>query len=482
MTVKGIDCAQPLTAGTAAALYAEGYRFAARYLVPERYGWKRLTRREAEDITAAGMQVVSVFETSADRPKGSATAGQTDGREALAEARLIGQPAGSAIYFAVDWDAQPNDCDAIEAYLWAAAAEIKGYVIGVYGSYAVVEEMARRIPGIRIWQTYAWSRGRKSDKAHLYQYQNGVKVAGHPVDLNECYGGAGWWNTKGEIEVAKQFPTIYKERIRVSGGKLQYIQIASAADRATAYSKPGTDVRLIKFERSSTRFGFVSEKGGKVTAIAKREGADFGFNLPFFDFTAQIVVGTVWDGSKYVNGAYGDMVNWYEIGFKDGSARIGKFSKAEREQLDFSVQGKILIENSKLVFKNDGQRCQRTFIGLDAAGNVLLAISDGRTVDDEGLTCDEMALFMQAKGAVWAIEGDGGGSSILYSKTGGTYSPGDRAYNPGGINQAINTSANERTVHHAVLAWIEDATAPQPRYKDSDTITYGDLRKLGLIK
>jgi hypothetical protein len=191
--IKGIDCATPLTAKTAAAIAAAGYSFAARYLVPT--GYKRLTRAEAEAITAAGMQIVSVYETTADRAAGGATNGAIDGSNAAGTARAIGQPAGSAIYFAVDFDAQPKDYDAIEAYFRAAARQIIGYEIGVYGSYAVIEEMARRGAAKHFWQTYAWSRGKKSLRANLYQWQNDTRLAGIGVDLNEGYGNEGAWDT-----------------------------------------------------------------------------------------------------------------------------------------------------------------------------------------------------------------------------------------------------------------------------------------------
>lgn len=194
--VKGIDCSSPLTASTAAKIANQGYDFAARYLVPSSYAWKRLTPAEAEAITVAGMQIISVFETTANRPAGGATAGLADGKAALKEARLIGQPTGSAIYFAVDYDAQPKDFDEIEQYLKAAAEQIPGYAAGVYGSYSVVEEMARRKACDCFWQTYAWSYGNKSGHANVFQYKNNVSVGGVAVDLNDSYGGEGWWNTK----------------------------------------------------------------------------------------------------------------------------------------------------------------------------------------------------------------------------------------------------------------------------------------------
>lgn len=184
-----------MTAETAQALADSGFRFAARYLVPVRYAWKRLTPAEAAAISSAGLQIISVYETAANRPAGGASFGRTDGEAALREAQTVGQPPGTAIYFAVDYDAKPDDYDEIEAYLRAAASQITGYEAGVYGSYAVIEEMARRSACRHFWQTYAWSRGRKSDKANVYQYRNNVREAGITVDLNESYGHEGWWNT-----------------------------------------------------------------------------------------------------------------------------------------------------------------------------------------------------------------------------------------------------------------------------------------------
>lgn len=121
---KGIDCAVPLTAEKAKEMAAAGMRFVCRYLVPVSMAWKRLTRAEAEAITAAGMKIVSVFQRGANDAAGGAPNGTRDGKAAYQEAKAIGQPAGTAIYFAVDFDAQPKDYDAIEAYLRAAAKEL----------------------------------------------------------------------------------------------------------------------------------------------------------------------------------------------------------------------------------------------------------------------------------------------------------------------------------------------------------------------
>lgn len=194
-TTKGIDCAVPLTAEKAKKMSEAGMRFVCRYLVPASMAWKRLTRAEAEAITAAGMKIVSVFQRGTNDAAGGAVNGTRDGKAAYQEAKLIGQPEGTAIYFAVDFDAQPTHYAAIEAYLRAAAKELPGYYVGVYGSYAVVEEMARRGACSHFWQTYAWSKGRLSYAANLYQYKNGQELAGHQVDLNDGLGNEGWWDT-----------------------------------------------------------------------------------------------------------------------------------------------------------------------------------------------------------------------------------------------------------------------------------------------
>ncbi|MEK3915137.1 DUF1906 domain-containing protein [Paenibacillus sp. FSL H7-0331] len=190
---KGFDCATPLTVAVTAAFRSQNFEFVARYLVPS--GWKALSRKEAEIITEGGLQIVSVFETTANRPLDGREAGLNDGATALQLAIDIGQPAGSAIYFAVDFDATIAQMNTIADYIAAAAEATPGYYTGVYGSYAVIEEMYKRGVCSRFWQTYAWSGGKKSEVRNIYQYQNDITLNGINVDLNESYGKEGWWNT-----------------------------------------------------------------------------------------------------------------------------------------------------------------------------------------------------------------------------------------------------------------------------------------------
>lgn len=193
---RGIDTAAKLTAKQARELWAAGYSFAGRYLVPS--GWKALTKAEAEIITGAGLRLLTVWETVAERPKGGAAAGAADGAAARRCAEAIGMPARGIIYFAVDFGAAQSDMPAIEAYLRAARANTGPYEIGVYGPYDVIEYMAERQVCKAYWQCVGWSGGRHSKHRDVYQAEWEQLVAGVMVDINECadLDAAGIWEYK----------------------------------------------------------------------------------------------------------------------------------------------------------------------------------------------------------------------------------------------------------------------------------------------
>ncbi|RKN85377.1 DUF1906 domain-containing protein [Paenibacillus ginsengarvi] len=190
---KGFDCATPLTAEIVKAFRNDGYEFVCRYLVPT--GWKSLTPEEAELISTGGLNIVSVFETTADRALGGRAAGLADGLLAANTAKQVGQPEGSAIYFAVDFDATNAQMPAVIEYIRAASEATPAFLTGVYGSYAVIEAVKAASACSRFWQTYAWSYGKVSDAIQIFQYENDITVNGIVIDRDESYGNEGWWST-----------------------------------------------------------------------------------------------------------------------------------------------------------------------------------------------------------------------------------------------------------------------------------------------
>jgi len=139
--LKGLDTTMELTRH-AAALKAQGYDFALRY-----YSWnaaKNLSLGEARALSQAGLAIGVVWETSGTRAGFFSRAqGLADGAAAFQMARdVIGQPFGSAIYFAVDYDPTQADLDGaigdyftgVHAALYVAAEGKSSYRVGVYGS------------------------------------------------------------------------------------------------------------------------------------------------------------------------------------------------------------------------------------------------------------------------------------------------------------------------------------------------------------
>jgi hypothetical protein len=120
--------------------------FVARYYREPASRWPTLSAEEARAVSTAGMRLVAVWESHSHRAEYfSYASGYADGMSAYRQAAGIGQPPGSAIYFAVDYNAPSFDImgsidqyfRGIAAGLAAAAGHSPEYRIGVYGSGAV---------------------------------------------------------------------------------------------------------------------------------------------------------------------------------------------------------------------------------------------------------------------------------------------------------------------------------------------------------
>lgn len=200
-----IDCATKLNRTTAGKLRQAGVRTVGRYLgSPE--SWKTLTDKEVQSVSAAGLSLFSIWETNpTNRGYFSSEKGLQDAANAAFYARSIGQPRESAIYFTVDYDAQPSDMNAIETYFREVRDRLDDYKIGAYGSFAVIERLHRKRLADFYWQTYAWSHGKLAGGAHLYQYRNNSWLAGIAVDLNRVLKPIGDWRPGGTEEAEPAF-------------------------------------------------------------------------------------------------------------------------------------------------------------------------------------------------------------------------------------------------------------------------------------
>src|SRR5712671_1887233 len=87
------------TSGHLRVLMNKGVTGVGRYYSSR--AWKRLTKPEATALSDAGIQIFAVFEDKGD-PELSVSKGIHDAQIALQQATSIGQPQGSAIYFAME--------------------------------------------------------------------------------------------------------------------------------------------------------------------------------------------------------------------------------------------------------------------------------------------------------------------------------------------------------------------------------------------
>ena len=195
MKYLGIDTAAKISASAAQILRENGISFAARYLVPEsgNTAWKALSAAEANGLLDAGLAVMLCWETSADRVKGGASAGNADGTTAKALAEAMGIPAGTAIYFAADYNVPESDFSAVYEYLYAASIVLKPYEVGLYGHEKLVHTMAQRSVCKHFWQCCAWSNTLDaSTEVWQYQWQGGTEAkalaakVGFAVDLDSA--------------------------------------------------------------------------------------------------------------------------------------------------------------------------------------------------------------------------------------------------------------------------------------------------------
>ncbi|MFV2018413.1 glycoside hydrolase domain-containing protein [Micromonospora sp. LOL_023] len=153
----GCDCITEITAARGAQLMAAGYRIVGRYLdehlppTDPYFLGKALKPGEPQTILDAGLRFFPIFQyNGTELANFTYTKGYDQGRIAHLKAVEHRIPAGTCIYFAVDFDALDIDIDSgVKPYfrgVQAALADLGGrYQFGVYGSRNVCIRVSREV-------------------------------------------------------------------------------------------------------------------------------------------------------------------------------------------------------------------------------------------------------------------------------------------------------------------------------------------------
>jgi hypothetical protein len=195
--MNGISTNRNLAA-IVSCLRQSGVKFAFRYYSrTTKNTEKRLTPVEALALSSAGIMLGVVYEDNPTSPEYfSLERGQLDASSASAYAAQLGQPAGSAIYFSVDYDADSSATEGpIHEYFLGIERGLRDgggqYEVGVYGSGAVCVWLKQHCPFV----AYTWlaeSRGWRGSTDFVVwdvkQSVAGVPLCGLTIDDYEtCY-------------------------------------------------------------------------------------------------------------------------------------------------------------------------------------------------------------------------------------------------------------------------------------------------------
>jgi hypothetical protein len=132
--VRGFDVNQRLSAPTAAAFYAYGYRFCARYIRRKSRHDYDLTAAEAQELLAAGLGLMVVQHVAPEGWTPTADVGREYGSVAAAESRKVGVPDGVTIWCDLEGVARGTPARQIIDFCnrWHAEVEAAGYDPGLY--------------------------------------------------------------------------------------------------------------------------------------------------------------------------------------------------------------------------------------------------------------------------------------------------------------------------------------------------------------
>lgn len=197
--MKGIDTAARIRKDKAIELVKLGFTFVGRYCVPMSGSltYKAMTLDEANEIRSAGLAIMPIWETTAERAKTGYSGGVADGIAAEKRAKELGIPVGTVIYFTVDYNAPESDFISIEQYFRAAKWNVGAYKLGIYAPSNVLRSIGSICD--KRWLMYAWNCGNAQYDVKQTHYQGNKEAlavgeaVGFAVDLDEAKSLDGMW-------------------------------------------------------------------------------------------------------------------------------------------------------------------------------------------------------------------------------------------------------------------------------------------------
>jgi hypothetical protein len=115
------------------------------------------------------------------------SAGKIDAAWSRDQAAAAGITDLECVYFACDFDIQPGQYAAADAYLQGAASVLGVSKVGTYGGYAWVTHCRAAGLAAFLWQTGAWSYTLVANGINIYQHIGTVYVSGVPCDYSTVY-------------------------------------------------------------------------------------------------------------------------------------------------------------------------------------------------------------------------------------------------------------------------------------------------------
>jgi hypothetical protein len=208
-------------------LVGEGKRFVIRYHSrTTQQPQKRISPQEAAELARAGLQIATVYQDRARRLEDFGfERGRLDGASAEVFAAQIGQPPGSAVYFAVDTDLFPRDVRGhvlpyfrgVKAGMDEAAGATSAFDLGVYGSGLVcrmVRDDAQLVRYAWLAEATGWLESRTYDRWDVRQHLNTGQAL--------CGLGVAWQRCEARDSFGQFLPVGFEVR-REEGGALMQV-------------------------------------------------------------------------------------------------------------------------------------------------------------------------------------------------------------------------------------------------------------------